>query len=146
MPLIIGSCHCKNISYELLLPVDKTIAARSCSCSFCSKQNATYTAHKDAVLKAIFKSESLVNRYTFGMNTAQFIVCSQCGILPFVISTIDQSTYAVVNVNTFERKQSWQIISSKISFDEESLKERLERRKKTWIPTVNITILNRNDV
>ncbi len=142
MSLIIGSCHCKNISYELWLPINETIAARSCSCSFCSKHSATYTSHKDAVLKATFKSESLVNRHTFATNTAQFIFCSQCGALPFVISAIDQSTYAVVNVNTFEHKEAWHIISSQIGFDAESLEERLLRRKRTWIPTVNITILD----
>ena len=137
MRTIHGKCHCGNIEFELLWPgTDARIPVRACSCTFCVKHGGVYTSHPDAELRAHFVSPPLVSNYAFGTRTATFHVCVTCGAVPFVTSTIDGNEYAVVNVNTFEDVDRNELDSSVTDFDGESVDDRLERRRRRWIPRV----------
>jgi hypothetical protein len=57
--------------------------------------------------------------YTFGTKTAEFHVCSKCGIVPVVTSTIDGHVHAVVSVNAFENVDSSLLQRAEVSFDGE---------------------------
>lgn len=76
--------------------------------------------------------------YQFGTKTADFYVCSECGAVPFVLSEIDGNQYAVVNVNAFENVDTSSFSDSNTNFDGEAVGGRLERRKRNWIPDVQI--------
>lgn len=141
MRTIHGRCHCGNIEYELLWPhSDKMLAVRACSCTFCTKHGGVYTSHPDARLKARIADETLLNKYAFGTQTAEFFVCRRCGAVPFVTSSIDGGRFAVVNVNTFENVDASELDSSTTDFDGESVEERLARRKQKWIPRVDVEV------
>ena len=77
-----------------------------------------------------------LNKYRFGSETADFYVCSKCGVVPAVSSTIGGSLYAVVNVNTFEDIDGLERVESRSDFSGEELEGRLDRRCRTWIPNV----------
>ena len=81
-----------------------------------------------------------VSKYRFGTETADFYVCSICGVVPFATSEIAESLYAVVNVNTFEETDTLSITGSPSDFDGEQLGTRLDRRKQNWIPEVRISL------
>lgn len=83
--------------------------------------------------------ETAVSRYKFGTETADFYVCAVCGAVPFVASEIDGKLHAVVNVNTFEDTGDLPISDSPTNFDGESTDTRLGRRKRNWIPTVQLS-------
>ncbi|MGH8236071.1 MAG: GFA family protein, partial [Steroidobacteraceae bacterium] len=101
--LIDGSCHCGNISFALdWLPTPTEIPARACGCSFCTKHGGVWTSTPTGALKIKVKDPALVMRYAFGTRTAEFHVCSHCGVVPVVTSEIAGRLYAVVNVNTFD--------------------------------------------
>ncbi len=141
MRTIQGKCHCGNIGYELLWPdTGKTLSVRACSCSFCKKHAGVYTSHPDARLTAHIADAALVSKYAFGTETAGFYVCSRCGVVPFVTSTIDGAEFAVVNVNTFEHVDATELDSSATDFEGESVDQRLQRRKRNWIPRVCVEI------
>ena len=93
----------------------------------------------EAELAAVVRDASLVSKYRFGTGTADFHVCARCGIVPFVTSAIDDRLYAVVNVNTFEGIEPSRLARAAADFDGEGTGERLERRKRNWIPNVRIT-------
>ena len=134
-----GKCHCGNIGYVLDWAGDGAeIPVRACGCTFCTKHGAAWTSHREAALSAEIRDASLVSRYRFGTATADFHVCARCGIAPFVTSTIDDRLYAVVNVNTFEGVDPSALVRRPTNFDGEGTGERLERRKRNWIPTVRI--------
>ncbi len=77
-----GKCHCGNITYVLHWPGAGTkIPVRACSCSFSTKHGGTYTSHRDAELAAVVHDEALVSQYRFGTKTAEFYLCSRCGVL-----------------------------------------------------------------
>src|SRR5438876_9618956 len=101
--LVHGKCHCGNISFSLTWEPDPTeIPARACGCSFCVKHGGVWTSNPRGALKVTVKDSSRVSKYAFGTRTAEFHICSQCGIVPVVTSRIDGHLYAVVSVNAFE--------------------------------------------
>ncbi len=135
-----GKCHCGNITYVLHWPGAGTeIPVRACGCSFCTKHGGAYTSHRDAELAAVVHDRALVSHYQFGTETAEFYLCSRCGVVPFVTGTIAGHLYAVVNVNTFEGIDPACFSRAAADFDGETTQSRLDRRKRYWIPSVTIT-------
>ncbi len=143
MRLINGACHCGNIRFTFQIPEpESAIPVRACGCTFCHKHGGVYTSHPAGVLAARIADAALVERYRFGTETADFHICRNCGVVPFVTSTIDGAVFAVVNVNSFEGVDPAQLDSSPSDFDGESVESRLSRRRRNWIPNVTITIVN----
>lgn len=136
-----GGCHCGNINYRLNWPGDGVeIPVRACDCSFCTKHGGAWTSHRDSELIATVRVGSAISKYRFGTGSADFYVCSRCGAVPFVVSTIEDHFYAVVNVNTFEGIDSSSFVRVATSFDGEDIGSRLERRKRSWIRSVRISM------
>ncbi len=135
-----GKCHCSNISYVFHWPGDGgEIPVRACGCDFCTKHGVSWTSHRDSELIAKIADAPLVSKYRFGTGTADFYVCARCGVAPFVTCAIDDQLYAVVNANTFEGIDRASLIRAATNFDGEGTGERLDRRKRSWIPSVNIS-------
>jgi hypothetical protein len=135
--LISGSCHCGNIAFRLdWRPEPIEIPARACTCSFCSKHGGVWTSCPTGSLRVSIKDPQRVSRYAFGTKTAQFHICSVCGVVPVVTSEIDGRLYAVVSVNAFEGMAPGLLRRASASFDGEDETERLARRKRNWIPEV----------
>jgi len=135
--LISGSCHCRNISFTLdWQPEPSEIPARACTCSFCVKHGGVWTSCPAGSLKIDVKQPSLVSKYSFGTETAQFHICSACGVVPVVTSRIDGRLYAVVSVNAFEGVEPSLLRRASATFDGESEGMRLARRKRNWIADV----------
>ena len=141
MRRIDGGCHCGNIRFAFHLPkTDGPIPARVCTCSFCVKHGGAYTSHPEGRIDLSIRDGADLQIYTFGSNTADFHLCRRCGVFPVVISEIDGIAYAVVNINCFEGIDSDAFNRSPISFDGEPTVDRLERRKRNWIPNVRIEV------
>jgi hypothetical protein len=135
--LIHGHCHCGNISFALNWEPDPAqIQARACNCSFCTKHGGVWTSNPSGSLEVSIKEPSLVSNYAFGTRTAQFHICSRCGIVPVVTSRIDGHLYAVVSVNAFEGVDPSLMRRAPASFDGEETPDRLARRKRNWIADV----------
>ena len=101
--LISGRCHCGNISFALdWRPEPSEIPARACTCSFCVKHGGVWTSCPTGSLTVSVKDRGRISKYAFGTKTAEFHVCTGCGVVPVVTSQIDGRLYAVVSVNAFE--------------------------------------------
>jgi len=134
-----GACHCGNIRYTLIWPgVDIEIPVRECGCTFCQKHGGVWTSHSSSELSAEVVDESKLSKYKQGTETAEIYICAVCGVVPLVISDIENNLYAVVNANTFEGIDSSRIVRSSTNFYGESTSDRLERRRRNWIPNVRI--------
>ena len=136
---IAGGCHCRNIAYVLQWPGSSAeIPVRECGCTFCRKHGGAWTSNRDAELSVAVDDESAVSKYRFGTGTADFYVCSRCGVVPFVTSDIDNIIYAVVNVHTFKDAGDLSFSRSPTNFDGEGTGDRLQRRQRHWIPNVRL--------
>ena len=137
--LIQGRCHCGNVSFSLLWePSPAEIPARACGCSFCTRHGAVWTANANATLKVAVEDPAHVARYSFETRTAEFHICTRCGVVPVCTSRIDDRLYAVVNVNTFEGIDPAMLRHAPVSFDGEDTDTRLARRKRNWIGRVEL--------
>lgn len=135
--LIHGKCHCGNITFSLTWEPDPVeIPARACACSFCVKHGGVWTSSPSAALEVSVKDPSLVSKYAFGTRTADFHVCTRCGIVPVITSRIDNHLYAIVSVNAFEGLDQSLLRYESVSFDGEEKDSRLARRKRNWIANV----------
>ena len=135
--LIKGSCHCRNISFVLEWKPDPAeIQARACDCSFCTKHGGVWTSNPAGSLEVALSDPSAVAKYAFGTKTAQFHVCSRCGVVPLVTSEIEGRVYAVVSVNAFENVEPSLLRRAPMSFGDETEASRLARRKRNWIGDV----------
>jgi len=135
--LISGKCHCGNISFKLdWKPEPSEIRARACTCTFCQKHGGVWTSCPTGSLKVTIKDPARVSKYVFGTRTADFHICSGCGVVPVVTSGLDGRLYAVVSVNAFENVPASLLKKASASFDAEDQATRLARRKRGWIPNV----------
>jgi hypothetical protein len=138
--LIDGGCHCGNITFRFRVEPDPAeIPARACDCTFCTKHGGVWTSHPAGSLRVKVKDRSAVSVYEFGTRTAQFHICSRCGIVPFVSCRLDDRLYAVVSVNAFEGVDPALLRHAPADFDGETEATRLARRKRNWIGDVTIT-------
>lgn len=139
--LIHGKCHCGNISFALTWePSPTEIPARACDCSFCIKHGGVWTSNPRGSLQVVVEDSARVSSYVFGTETADFQICSRCGIVPLVTSRIDGRLYAVVSVNAFEGVDPALLRRGAISFAGEPTEDRLARRKRNWIADVQLTV------
>jgi hypothetical protein len=139
--LIRGRCHCGNIAFSLAWEPDPAeIPARACTCSFCVKHGGVWTSFPKGVLEVTVQNPALVSKYSFGTRTAEFHVCSRCGIVPVVTSLIEGRLYAVVSVHAFEGVDAALLRRAPVSFDAEGTEDRLARRKRNWIADVRFRV------
>lgn len=135
-----GSCHCGNVSYDFVTSQNiPDLGIRKCDCSFCTKQGNRYISDPEGELRISYANSDLVQRYAFGTKSADFLVCKTCGVVSIAVSEIGGNEYGIVNVNTLENAEHFSRHSKMMSYDDESLEERLERRKKNWIGKVVYT-------
>lgn len=138
--IIFGSCHCGNISFALDWKSQPSeISARACTCTFCTKHGGVWTSCPEGTLTIAIKDLAHASRYAFGTMTAQFHICTHCGVVPVATSTIDEHIYAVVNVNTFQNVDDSLLKRSSSTLDGENTGDRLARRKRNWIADVHFT-------
>ena len=72
----IGSCHCKNIEFEIDTDLEKIV---QCNCSICIRRNAKMImVPKDNF--ALTKGEGDLALYQFNSNIAKHYFCKTCGI------------------------------------------------------------------
>jgi len=137
--LIHGKCHCGNIAFSLTWEPDPLeIQARACTCSFCTKHGGVWTSHPGGALQVVVADPRLVSRYSFGTRTADFHICTRCGIVPVVTSQIDGRLYAVVSVNAFEGVDPALLRRGPSNLEGEDTGARLARRQRGWIASVEL--------
>src|SRR5262245_48599461 len=130
-----GSCHCGNIRFTLAWPNSgPSIPVRACGCSLCTKHRAAWISHPGGSFELQITDETQIKRYRFGTMTADFLVCTTCGVLPIVTCVIEGTRYGVVNVNTFDDMDRSQLVETATNFDGETMENRLARRRRNWTP------------
>lgn len=136
---ISGRCHCGNIAFTLLAPIPKTeLPIRSCDCSFCTRQGATYTSHPRGRLKVQIEDEQSIRWYRYGSETAEVLLCTVCGVFPLITCDIEGQRYAVLNANSINGLYIDRSHLVTIHHDTLSPPEMLRKRQENWIPEVVI--------
>ena len=75
---------------------------------------------------------TLLNRYRFGTQTADFLICRRCGSLVAAV-TRGEPQQAVVNIDVLERRDEFPQPVQK-DFEGEAVEARVARRANGWMP------------
>jgi hypothetical protein len=76
----------------------------------------------------------LLSRYSFGLGTAQFLVCRTCGVYVGAVMADAGSAYAIVNINALHTPEVFAQPAVSMNYDRESAAERRARRRARWTP------------
>ena len=96
----LGSCHCKQIQFEVL--GEENIPVLNCSCSICSIVNYKHYIVSNSKFKLI-KGKKFLSTYTFNTKVAKHIFCKICGIKSFYIPRSHPESISV-NLNCINSK------------------------------------------
>lgn len=129
-----GGCHCGalRVTFETSRE-PAALQRRACQCSFCRSHGAVTISDADGAMRIDAKAGALV-RYRFGLKTADFLLCAQCGVYVGAIYLEDDEGWAIVNVNALHERDAFAAPIDVISYDGETPGSRGARRKSRWTP------------
>lgn len=131
-----GGCHCGALGLELATtrpPHEQIIGA--CQCSFCRKHNARTFSDPGARAVLTIREPGALSRYTFGLSTAEAVICGRCGVYVAMLLRDGAQAWTTINVDALDERAAFDAAPQPRDFSAESTEGRLERRKARWIPT-----------
>ena len=131
-----GHCHCGNLEVTMETSLQpEALPVRECQCSFCRRHRARTTSDPNGCVHIHAHAAEDLNRYRFGLRTADFLVCRRCGnYLAAVMNTADGRSYAVVNINLMEAAPRFTQPPAAMTYDGETAAQRQARRIAKWTP------------
>jgi hypothetical protein len=130
-----GGCHCGNINIEFETDIDPgAIEVRACQCTFCRKHNSRAVADPAGQLLIRVERQNLLERYTFGLRTAEYLICRTCGVYVAAITAGEAEPRAIAIINAFDKHRAFSREPIAIDYDAESREGRRERRRQRWTP------------
>jgi len=134
-----GACHCGNLSYELhtRTPLD-AVRARACDCSFCRMHAARNWSDPDGAAIVRIRDVRQLQRYRFGMRTADFLLCTVCGAYLGAVLSAGDKSWSTVNL----RLSDLEVEEDGASYGSENTADRIARRQRAWTPTRVVTATN----
>ena len=132
---LVGGCHCGNleVAFETLRPPDE-LTVHACGCSFCRHHGARTISDPAGSVEVLVNDPAALSRYRFGLGTAEFLVCRNCGGYVGAVMTEAGSAYATVNLNALATAGEFAATSVPVSYDQESEADRRARRRARWTP------------
>jgi len=130
-----GGCHCGNLSYvfETNTSLD-VLGLRACMCSFCRAHGARNTSDPRGAMKIDVRAADRLVRYRFGLRTADFLLCADCGVYIGALLPAGRRGWFTVNVNTLREPPPLDFPIVPHNFDSEDTQGRIDRRKARWTP------------
>lgn len=130
-----GRCHCGALGsvYLTRLPPVKW-RVRACACSFCRAHGAETTSDPDGEASFIYRDRSRLQRYRFGRDTADFILCQNCGVYLGAEMSTPMGRWATLNVRTFVPAPAGLPAALRVVYEDESRASRIRRRQASWTP------------
>lgn len=134
-----GGCHCGALgfSFQTSLPASEW-SLRACQCSFCRARGARTTSDPAGRLSFQANDTKALQRYRFGLKTADFLLCRDCGV--YIGAQIETARGAFGIINTLALTPWPQGLPAAAAADyaTESASERIERREQRWTPLVRL--------
>lgn len=130
-----GSCHCGAIGFtyrSAVLPVQWSI--RACQCSFCRAHDALSISDSAGSIAFTADRPDALQKYRFGLGTADFLLCRECGVYIGALIETAGKAYGIVNLHAFREMPAGHPAAVPVSYDGEDVGGRVERRAGRWTP------------
>lgn len=76
----------------------------------------------------------MLRKYRFGLKTADFLLCKECGVYIGAVIETSGSAFGIVNVHALKESPGNFAATTPISYDAEDLAGRVARREERWTP------------
>lgn len=130
-----GRCHCGAIGFSYRIEVTPdSWSVRACQCSFCRAHDVLSTSDPSATIKFTAIETKALQKYRFGLRTADFLLCRKCGVYIGAIIDTDVGSFGIINVHALTRVPERIATSEAADYDSEDSQGRIERRKRRWSP------------
>ena len=135
MTILTGRCHCGAISVSLETDIDPAaLELRACGCSFCRKHGGDTVSDPAGHVRFSIAPPDKLKRYQFGLKTADFLLCAECGVYLGAYMEHGGKGYAVVNVNALDDRRPFERAAQAMNYGDEGSENRIERRLLKWTP------------
>jgi hypothetical protein len=130
-----GGCHCGALgfSFQTALRVAEW-SVRACQCRFCRAHGALTTSDSSGGLIFHVNDVDLLERYRFGLKTADFLLCKRCGVYVGAQIETPHGAFGIINTLTMTPVPGGLPVPAPAEYSSESSYERVERREKRWTP------------
>lgn len=128
-----GACHCEALgfAYETALSPEAW-TVRACGCRFCRAHAAATTSDPQGALELVARDPEQLQRYRFGLRTADFWVCRACGI--YLAAVTGDQQFGIINTHALIGVDARLPAPQARSYDGETAAERVARRHQRWTP------------
>lgn len=134
-----GDCHCGAIGYEFrtaLPPAQWSV--RACQCSFCRSHEVVSTSDPAGRIDFVVREPLLLQRYRFGLRTAEFLLCRRCGSYVGAIIESAGKHFGIVNLRALTARPPGLAEVEPISYASEDAAARVARRAARWTPVSRV--------
>lgn len=130
-----GGCHCGSIEFTYATArLPRRWSLRACQCGFCRAHGLKVTSDPEGEVQFRFIHPEYLRRYRFGLRTADFLVCKECGTCVGAVMLSGRGAQAAINVNALKEPPRGLPTARAVSFDGESAEGRRARRIQEWTP------------
>jgi len=130
-----GSCHCGAIGFSYKCSIDPADwSVRACQCLFCRSHDALSTSDPGSSIEFSATDTSQLNRYRFGLMTADFLLCRNCGVYIGAVIETDKGQFGIINTHALQPQPDKLSGPAPISYDGEVTGGRVARREERWSP------------
>jgi hypothetical protein len=126
-----GGCHCGAVRIEFRSA--KSLAPRACGCSFCRRIGGRWVSDVEGQAMIDWDHDREPTIYRFGTGTADFVICSRCGVVVAAVDESEDGRICVLNLNAFDDPHA-DIAAIAMDFEDESIEQRSARRRRVWTP------------
>lgn len=130
-----GGCHCGKIGFRFETRfAPQALPLRRCGCSFCRKHGARTTSDPAGSVRFEISDPAVLRRYRFGLRSADFLLCAECGTYLAELIEDGGKAYATLNANCFEHAELLTQDAPVVVYEGETLEQRIARRAARWTP------------
>ena len=130
-----GQCHCGTVSASFeTAKTPQALGVRTCQCDFCRRHGSVNISDADGLITIQGRAEDIV-RYRFGLLTADFLICRNCGVYVAAVMGRGDRIVSTLNVVGLRMSAFLDIAEAPADYDAETTEARIARRYDKWTPT-----------
>jgi hypothetical protein len=130
-----GSCHCAAVGFRFhTARAVRAWSVRACACGFCRAHAALTTS--DPLGRLLFRvhEASALQRYRFGLRTADFLLCRHCGVYLGAQIESDRGGFGIINLRALSGPPLELPPAIAADYGDENGPARIARREARWTP------------
>ena len=133
-----GTCHCGAIGFTYRSAVPPAAwAVRACQCRFCRAHDALSVSDPAATIAFRAAEPGMLQRYRFGLKTADFLLCRRCGTYIGAMIDTPRGRFGIVNTHALSDPAPALAAAEPMHYDGEDTAGRVERRENRWSPVTD---------